>query len=63
MVNVLNAADPNCSTYGQILEDVQAVLHTFQSWKVCHTKRGENSMVHWLAKEIEGLNMTQIEFG
>lgn len=51
MVNALNAVGPNCSIYRQIVADVQAILHTFWSWQVCHTKRGENFAAHGLAKE------------
>jgi len=28
VVNAVNAAGPNCSTYGQIMANIQAVLHT-----------------------------------
>jgi hypothetical protein len=50
-VNALNAAGPNFSTYGQIVMDDQAVLHTFWSWQVYHTKRGAYPVAHGLAKE------------
>jgi hypothetical protein len=37
--------------YGQIVLDIGEVLHGFDSWQVCHMKKGANKEAHTLAKE------------
>jgi hypothetical protein len=54
VVNVVYTTGTHWSTYEQIVADIQGVLRTLQSWKVCHAKRGANLAAHRLAKE--GLN-------
>jgi ribonuclease HI len=51
VVTALNNRDDNWRRYGQIMNDIDMVLHCFESWHVCHTKRRGNKAAHSLAKE------------
>jgi hypothetical protein len=51
VVTALNNRDGNWRKYGQNMNDIDMVLHYFESWHVRHAKRGENKAVHSLTKE------------
>jgi len=51
VVTALNNRDDNWRRYMQIMNDIDIVLHCFESWRVRHTKRGGNKAAHSLAKE------------
>lgn len=44
--------------------NIDAVLHDFQSWSCCHTKRGANKAAHLLAKEgiLHGIDRVWLNF-
>jgi len=59
VVTALNNRDENWCRYGQILHDIDVVLHCFDSWHCCHTKWGANKAAHRLAKEgvLQGIDL------
>jgi hypothetical protein len=51
VVTALNSMDDNWSRYEQIMHDIDVVLHCFDSWQCCHTKREANKAALRLVEE------------
>lgn len=52
VVQAVNGGTPWCK-FGQIMEDIHAILPGFRSWKAEHVRREANAAAHGLAKAAE----------
>lgn len=46
VVNAINKSGLNWSLLGNLILDIQGLLHGFHNWKVCYTPRGTNAAAH-----------------
>lgn len=60
IMNALRHGDPCWSSFGQLIEDTQTQLHSFQSYVVRHIRRYANKAAHQMTKLVLSQLLDQV---
>ncbi|XP_059442086.1 uncharacterized protein LOC132174450 [Corylus avellana] len=57
VINAIQARDPTCSKFGQLVDDIRSLLRNFSRWQISYVSRNANNGAHKLAKEATKMIM------
>ncbi|XP_059460184.1 uncharacterized protein LOC132189464 [Corylus avellana] len=57
VVNAIQARDPTCSRFGQLIDNTRSLLRDFPRWQIIYVSRNANNGAHKLTKEATRLIM------